>query len=80
MKTSLKSLMLAAVATALVFSSGCSTPETRIRQNPALFAQLAPEQQEMIRRGQVAVGFNAEMKHLREGSLRGAAVLVIEQT
>jgi hypothetical protein len=67
MNTSLRIFALAATTAALVFSSGCSTPETRIRQNPALFAQLAPEQQEMIRRGQVAVGFNAEMVRLALG-------------
>jgi hypothetical protein len=66
MKTS-RALFLAASAVAVLFSFGCSTPETRIRKNPELFAQLAPEQQEMIRRGQVAVGFNAEMVRLALG-------------
>ena len=63
----LKLFYLAAAAVALAFSSGCSTPETRIRKNPELFAQLSPEQQEMIRRGQVAIGFNAEMVRLALG-------------
>src|SRR5687768_13634383 len=66
MKT-LKTLLLAASAAMLAFSFGCSTPETRIRKNPELFAQLAPEQQDLIRRGQVAVGFNAEMVRLALG-------------
>jgi hypothetical protein len=60
-------LLLAACAASVVFSVGCSTPETRIKKNPELFAQLAPEQQEMIRKGQVAVGFNAEMVRLALG-------------
>jgi len=59
-------LTLAAVATGF-FLSGCSTPDSRIRQNPALFAQLAPEQQQMIRRGEVDVGFTAEMVRLALG-------------
>lgn len=50
-----------------LFLAACSTPDTRIRQNPALFAQLTPEQQETIRRGQVAIGFNAEMVRLALG-------------
>jgi hypothetical protein len=67
MKTCLKTFAWAAVVTLLVFSSGCSTPDTRIRRNPELFAQLPPEQQELIRRGQVVVGFNAEMVRLALG-------------
>lgn len=64
---SLKALLLATVAASLVVLSGCSTPESRIRKNPELFAQLTPEQQDMIRRGQVAVGFSAEMVRLALG-------------
>jgi hypothetical protein len=60
-------VFLATIAATLVFLAGCSTPATRIRQSPELFAQLSPEQQEMIRRGQVAVGFNAEMVRLALG-------------
>jgi hypothetical protein len=67
MKTLSQTLLLFTAAGALVFSSACSTPTARIRQNPAFFAQLAPEQQEMIRRGEVAVGFNAEMVRLALG-------------
>lgn len=51
----------------VLLQSGCATPDTRIRQNPELFAQLSPEQQEMIRRGQVGVGFSAEMVRLALG-------------
>src|SRR4051812_12610232 len=66
MKT-IKALLIAAMAVAVAFSAGCSTPATRIRRNPELFAQLPPEQQDMIRHGQVAVGFNAEMVRLALG-------------
>ena len=66
MKT-LKAFLLATSTAMLVLSFGCSTPETRIRQNPELFAQLTPEQQDLIRRGQVAIGFNAEMVRLALG-------------
>lgn len=50
-----------------VFFVGCATPETRIRKNPELFAQLTPEQQEMIRKGKVDLGFTAEMVRLALG-------------
>jgi hypothetical protein len=67
MKTSLRVILLSAYAAVLVFAPGCSTTESRIRRNPELFSQLNTEQQEMIRRGQVAVGFNAEMVRLALG-------------
>src|SRR5688500_10068806 len=63
----LRTLVFTASAAVLVSLFGCSTPETRIRRNPELFAQLTPEQQDLIRRGQVAVGFNAEMVRLALG-------------
>jgi hypothetical protein len=66
MKT-LKTLLLASAACALWLAAGCSTPATRIRQNPELFAQLAPEQQAMIQHGQVGIGFTAEMVRLALG-------------
>jgi hypothetical protein len=66
MKT-LRLLILAACAAVGVFCSSCSTPATRIQRNPEFFAQLPPDQQEMVRRGQVAVGFNAEMVRLALG-------------
>lgn len=67
MKSSFKILLLSAAAAVALFSAGCSTPATRINKNPELFAQLSPEQQDLIRRGQVAVGFNAEMVRLALG-------------
>jgi len=63
-----KLLMMITAAWAAFFLAGCATtPASRIRQNPELFAQLTPDQQDMIRRGQVAVGFNAEMVRLALG-------------
>lgn len=60
-------LLLAGWIAGSAFLAGCATPAARIRQNPEPFAQLAPDQQEMIRRGQVAVGFTAEMVRLALG-------------
>lgn len=48
--------------------AGCQTgPERRIRQNPELFMSLDPEAQELIRAGEVAVGFTPEMVRLAWG-------------
>ena len=38
--------------------SGCSTPESRIARNPEVFAQLSPQQQLLVKAGQVGVGFD----------------------
>jgi len=62
---SLPSFALAAVALLLV--AGCSSPETRIKENPEIFARLSVEQQEMIKRGQIGLGFDAEMVKLALG-------------
>jgi outer membrane protein assembly factor BamE (lipoprotein component of BamABCDE complex) len=62
-----KFLFFSTLALVALFAAGCSTTASRIRQNPELFAQLDPAQQEMIRRGQVAVGFSAEAVRLALG-------------
>jgi len=56
-------------ATALValFAAGCSTPESRIEKNPGAFARLTPVQQDMIKKGQVGLGFDKEMVQLALG-------------
>lgn len=66
MKTTKSWLTALGALTALVFV-GCSTPQTRISRNPEAFARLAPQQQEMIKKGQIAVGFDQEMVQLALG-------------
>ena len=66
MKTS-KFLLLAATALAALCVAGCSTPESRIRGNPEAFARLTPAQQDLIRKGQIAIGFDQEMVQLALG-------------
>lgn len=60
-------LLGAAVLLATLGISGCSTPESRIRGNPAVFARLTPQQQDLIRKGQIAIGFDQEMVQLALG-------------
>jgi hypothetical protein len=47
--------------------TGCNTPDRRIRQNPELFLSLEPAEQEMVRQGQVGIGFTPEMVTLAWG-------------
>lgn len=66
MKTKVSFLTVLALLAALVFA-GCSTPETRIKKNPEAFNRLTPEQQQLIREGKVAIGFDQEMVKLAVG-------------
>ena len=65
MKTKICSaiLMLAAVAAL----AGCATPASRIKANPQLFASIAPANQELIKRGQIGLGFTPDMVLLALG-------------
>jgi hypothetical protein len=56
MKTS-KFALVAAVLGA-VWLAGCSTIDSRINQYPDTFAQLTPQQQALVRAGQVGLGFD----------------------
>jgi len=66
MKTT-RFLLAAAALAAAAGISGCSTPESRIRDNPAIFSRLTPAQQDTIRKGQIAIGFDKEMVELALG-------------
>lgn len=65
MKT--RTLFLLVAAAMAAFVAGCSTPETRIKAKPELFAKLTPTQQELIKKGEVGLGFDQEMVKLALG-------------
>lgn len=60
-------LSVFALAAGIAVLAGCSTPESRIKENPAVFARLTPEQQQLIKDGKVALGFDAAMVKLAIG-------------
>lgn len=47
--------------------AGCSTPATRIRAHPETFARLSPEQQALVRAGQIGLGFDFDAVKLALG-------------
>ena len=55
-------------AAALLTVAGCSTPESRIKKNPELFEQLAPEIQAAVKLGHVDVGFPRDAVQLALGT------------
>lgn len=66
MKTSKLYLVVSALLLA-VGLAGCSTPEARIKKSPEIFARLSVAQQDMIKKGEVGVGFDQEMVKLALG-------------
>jgi len=68
MKTTRLLLAVAAVSGA-VWLAGCeSTPEGRIKDNPEAFAQLTPQEQAMVKAGQVGMGFGMDAVKLALGA------------
>jgi len=53
---------------ALALLSACTTPDSRIKKNPDTFAKFPPEVQEMIKKGQIALGFDQEMVRFAIGN------------
>lgn len=66
MKTA-KLFLLVLAASGAVWLAGCSTPETRIKGHPEVFAQLAPQEQALVKSGQVGLGFSPEAVKLALG-------------
>jgi len=66
MKTTRNLLRASAVALA-VLVCGCATPESRIKGSPEAFARLTPDQQALVRQGQVAQGFDRDAVRLALG-------------
>ena len=60
----LTSTMLLSAGLLLV---ACATPEARIRQNQALFDSFPLEAQELIREGEIDIGFTEEMVEMARG-------------
>jgi outer membrane protein assembly factor BamE (lipoprotein component of BamABCDE complex) len=63
--TRIFSLAAAALCAALI--AGCNTPESRIKDSPQEFARLNPDQQALVKAGQVAVGFDMDTVRLALG-------------
>lgn len=66
-KRSLKFLLPLAAAVAALAWSGCSTPASRIKQAPEVFASYTPQQQDLIKQGKIAIGFDMEAVRLALG-------------
>lgn len=63
-----KIIVLFAAALAAFSLVGCATPASRIRQNPTLFESYSVEQQDLIKQGKVAIGFDMDAVRLALGA------------
>jgi outer membrane protein assembly factor BamE (lipoprotein component of BamABCDE complex) len=50
----MKRLLLPALLT-LAALTGCATPENRIKDNPGVYSTLTPAQQELVKKGEIAL-------------------------
>jgi hypothetical protein len=50
-----------------VLLGGCSTPQTRIAHDPTAYAQLSPDQQNLVRTGRISVGMSRDAVRLALG-------------
>lgn len=66
MKTS-RIFAAAALALCAAFFAGCSTPDSRIKDSPQVFARLNPDQQALVKAGRIAVGFDMDSVRLALG-------------
>jgi hypothetical protein len=66
MKTT-RILILASVAACAALLAGCNTPESRIANSPQVFARLNPDQQALVKAGQIMVGFDMDTVKLALG-------------
>jgi outer membrane protein assembly factor BamE (lipoprotein component of BamABCDE complex) len=60
-------LLLASAAALAALFTGCTTPESRIAESPQVFARLNPDQQALVKAGQIAVGFDMDSVKLALG-------------
>ena len=56
-----------AVLSLMLALAGCVSPEQRIQDNPQVFAKATPQQQALIKQGQVALDFTPDFVELAMG-------------
>lgn len=59
--------LLGGVALGGLMVSGCSTPDSRIAANPQVFAALTPQQQALVKAGEVGIGMTMDAVKLALG-------------
>ncbi len=63
----LRTISFLALFSSFLFLTGCSTVESRIRDNPAIFQSLSPADQTLVRTGQIRTGLDQDTVYLAWG-------------
>jgi len=61
-------LGMACLAIVFFCGTGCATPESRIRDNPSVFAEFEKDVQAKVRQGEIDLGFSREAVHIALGA------------
>lgn len=64
---SIMRLIVLALALAVVVVAGCSTPASRIKKNPELFASFPPTVQKNLMKGKIDIGYTKNMVFIALG-------------
>jgi outer membrane protein assembly factor BamE (lipoprotein component of BamABCDE complex) len=62
-----RTILFSSALFGLALLAGCETPDSRIRNSPDVFARLTPDQQALVKAGQIAVGFDMDAVKLALG-------------
>jgi len=63
-----RSLLLFSAGAALLLAAGCQTVESRIKDNPQVFASLDAEAQAKVKQGIIDIGFSEDAVYLALGA------------
>lgn len=56
-----------AMGLTMLFLAACSTPESRIEKNPALYSSFSPEVQANVKKGKIEIGYTYDMVYVAWG-------------
>ncbi len=57
----LRAVSLSLTGLSLLLLTSCSTPESRIEKNPALYAAFPPDVQANVKKGKIEIGYTYDM-------------------
>lgn len=63
-----RTFQLLCLGSLLAFIAGCASPESRIKQNPDMFASFPPDIQVNVKQGKIDVGYTKDMVFIALGS------------
>lgn len=72
--------LLASLGASLLFLTACSTPQSRIEKDPALYASFPPAVQANVKQGKIAIGYTPQMVYVGWGRPDSKRTITEEKT